>query len=295
MLAVELPIGRAPVSFDTTTTPSTEDAEECVRARRDLARAKDRVPEARQRMGHRRWNVVVNAPGPMERRNSKKTVVNRAYHKMHEILLTCVLPRTTRSLHLCEAPGGFVQCVSEHLANKEWTWMMVTLPAEDIAPSSCLPHDRGSVVLGDVFHGVQHAEDASFDLVTADGAVEMDHARLEESHRPLLVAQCRVAFRCLSAGGTFVVKFFEGLEYDTRRVIAWISNRFEFTSIIKPTSSRPTNSERYLVCRKFIGDASDTDWNDVRTCNTWDRALQTVVTRLANTQSNALGRVTASV
>lgn len=270
-----------------------DDTDECARARNDLARAKDRVPEARQRMGLRRWNSIVNVPGPMERRNKDKKVINRAYHKMHEILLTCVLPRTTRSLHLCEAPGGFVQCVSEHLATREWTWLLATLPVADPAPSSCLPYDRGSVVLCDVFHGVPDAVDASFDLVTADGAVEMDHARLEESHRPLLVAQCRVAFRCLSTGGTFVVKLFEGLEQDTRRVIAWISNKFESTSILKPTSSRPTNSERYLVCRRFLGDVvPDERWKDAHTSRTWDLALQNVVTRLADAQSNALDCVT---
>lgn len=294
MLAVEVPIGRAPVSFDDTNTPpSMEDTEECARARHELTRAKYRVPEARRRMGPRRWNAIVNAPGPMEKRNREKKVVNRAYHKMHEILLTCVLPPTTRSLHLCEAPGGFVQCISEHLATKEWTWVLATLPVADPVPSPCLPHDRGTVVLCDVLNGVPDATDASFDLVTADGAVEMDHARLEESHRPLLVAQCCVAFRCLSKGGTFVVKFFEGLDQDTRRVIAWISNKFECTSIIKPTSSRCTNSERYLVCRRFLGGAAgDECWKNVHTSRTWDSALQDHVTRLAISQSNALDHVT---
>lgn len=295
MLAVEVPIGRAPLSFQRGAVP--EDTQECVRARRELARAKMRVPDARERMGPRRWNAIVNAPGPMEARNKGKSVINRAYHKMHEMALTCALPRTTRSLHLCEAPGGFVQCVADHLAADDtWTWTLVTLPVEDPKPSSNLPHDRGQVVLCDVMmsNDIPEATDASFDLVTADGAVEMDHARIEELHRDLLVAQCRIAMRYLSPGGTFVVKFFEGIECETRRVIAWISNRFENTSIIKPTSSRPTNSERYLICRGLLSIAEEGDWNRSSTSVTWDRGLQTALIRMADSQRCALNRLTAS-
>jgi hypothetical protein len=88
------------------------------------------------------------------------------------------------------------------------------------------------------------------DLVTADGAVEMDHGQLEDAHWPLLLAQTEVALRCLGPGGAYVVKFFEGYARDTTQAwIAALTHCFAAVSVIKPTSSRATNSERYLVCR----------------------------------------------
>lgn len=297
MLAVEEHIGRTPVSFDDT-GPDVVDDDAYVLARQRLQKVKESVPFAQRRMGVRRWHALVNVPGPMERMNSGKRLVNRAYHKMHEILLTCALPPTTRSLHLCEAPGGFVQCVSDHMATPEWVWVAVTLQHEQHPTPSqeLLPYDRGSFLMHDILDGPPPVSDvAAFDLVTADGATHVDHGRLEELHRPLLIAQCTAAVCFLSKGGTLVVKFFEGLQRETRRIVAWVSNHFEQTSIIKPTSSRATNSERYLVCRRFLADGAPR--GDPCRCQMsveWDRQLQTVLKNMADVQRIALQQTGAS-
>lgn len=294
MLAVEVPLTRATVS--TRSGPPMVDTDECVRARHALRRLKQRVPEAQRRYGMRRWNALVNTTSPVERRAADRIVVNRAYHKMHEIALSCALPRTRRSAHLCEAPGGFVQCVADVLATPEWEWIAVTLDAEDAPRPSAtlLPYDRGRFVYrdvrGDDVEGCARAV-GRVDLVTADGAVAMDHDDLEAAHAPLLEAEARVALLCLEQGGTLVVKAFECLEPVTRIVVAWISSHFERTCVIKPHSSRPTNSERYLVFRGFLGDGGVARAIDCFTSQAWDADLQRVMASMARTQANALARV----
>ena len=131
------------------------------------------------------------------------------------------------------------------------------------AALGALPLAAGTFVEGDVRDvdaaaaALAAAEPAcaAADLVTADGAVEMDHAHLEREHLPLLVAQVQVALRLLRPGGALVVKFFEGLTVGTAQVLAELTHRFEAVSLIKPTSSRPTNSERYAVARGRLPEA----------------------------------------
>lgn len=295
MLAVEVPLSRAPVS--TGAGPEMVDTDECVRTRDELRALKRRVPRAQAVYGMKRWNALVNTVSPVERRNAGRPVVNRAYHKMHEIVLSCALRNTTRSAHLCEAPGGFVQCVSDTIATPgEWRWVAITLQG-DGAPepsSALLPTASGTFLYRDVRRDACVADIGRVDLVTADGAVRMDHDDIEGSHLPLLEAQSRVALSCLERDGTFVLKAFECLEPATRRTVAWVSSHFERTAIIKPHSSRPTNSERYLVFRGFRGYDGMSRPEDCTTSRSWDQNLQAVVCTMARQQMRALRSVLPS-
>lgn len=313
MLAVEVPLVRASVARGGGGETNV-DSDACVAAHEALAKRKREVPHVVARVGRARWNALVNVSSAIERRTRDRTVVNRAYHKMHELLLSCALPRVTRSVHLCEAPGGFVQCVAHHLArgDGEWRWVAMSLDATPRFAVDQLPMRYGRIVLGDVCDVDACARDCTnamtdcaaeeedknkdeadagiADLVTADGAVEMDHDRLEADHLPLLRAECDVATRLLRLGGTFVVKFFEGLTVDTRRVLAWTSQHFERTSVINPRSSRPTNSERYLVCTQFRGRKQDAMRVNEATfvAPEWDARFQEVLVRMATEQTRRL-------
>ena len=309
MLAVETPLVRPAVGHDPSAPLPPDDARD---ARDELARAKARVPAARAKRGDA-WNMLVNRPGPMEQRNRRVDVLNRAYHKMHEILLSCALPRVARSVHLCEAPGGFVQAVGDHLTKRgdgdeDWQWVATTLDpdahpgAPRVDTTALLPTNHGRFLMCDVRDVDECAravldETGGAELVTADGAAAMDHDALEAAHLPLLEAQARVIVRVCRPGGSAVIKFFEGLEWPTRRCLAWLAHHFEHCSVIKPTSSRPTNSERYWVCtdrRAAQHDAAD-DPTAARVSVEWDVSLRTVLTRMASEQTRALRTALATI
>lgn len=264
MLAVEFPLPRASLGSRSDLPFLSLPERNAVRTR--LASCKARVPDAVARVGRGRWSACSEAVGSRiaTQRLAPPRVASRAYHKLREIALSCALPLETdvsSSLHLCEAPGGFVQCVGDLVSlPEEWRWTGVSLSGHSCPAwwEGVLSSGRGTLVAGDLLREEVQEEvvlaarggEGGVDLVTADGAVEMDHSCLEEAHWPLLLAQTKVALRCLRPGGTYVVKFFEGYERDTTQVwIAALTHCFRAVSVIKPTSSRVTNSERYLVCR----------------------------------------------
>lgn len=123
------------------------------------------------------------------------------------------------------------------------------------------------------------------DLVTADGAAGVDHDNIEASTFPLVKAQSEVALRCLSEGGTFVLKVFESLEEETLHHLSRLCSRFTDTCVVKPTTSRPTNSERYLV---FLGFKGEEEEEDEDTSSLYVPSLTSTMTHFASIQSDSL-------
>jgi len=306
MLASEVPIPRA--SSRPRGDRDTDEVNGCAPIRARLARVKALVPEVQARIGMKRWNSMVNVASSIEHRNRERRVINRAYHKMHEICMSCVLPNVTSSVHLCEAPGGFVQCVFEQLRDpsKDWTWRAVTLENGIPVDEGRLPRDRGRFLFADVISeetrvveelNAAFAQEGGVDLVTADGAVEMNHDRIEEEHLPLARAQTRIALRCLRPGGIYVLKVFECLHPLTRDFISQLTRHFEFVSLIKPVSSRRTNSERYLVCRGLIVASPSLNIYDEPYVHAaaWTDEYNRIVSNMATDQIQALTRIVESV
>lgn len=285
-----------------------DEVDGCASVRERLAMVKSRVPEIQARIGMKRWNSMVNVASSIEHRNRSRNVINRAYHKMHEISMSCVLPHVTSSVHLCEAPGGFVQCVFEHLRHpsKDWSWRAVTLGNGIPVDETRLPSDCGRFLFADVLSEearVVETLTAAFagtggvDLVTADGAVEMNHERIEEEHLPLAHAQTRIALQCLRPGGVYVLKVFECLHSLTRDFISQLTRHFEFVSLIKPVSSRSTNSERYIVCRGLTVASPSPTIEKERYIHAaaWTEEYNRIVNKMANEQTQALMRIVESV
>lgn len=277
MLSSEIPLVRA--SMEPGARPTVPPSEPSMR----LAEWKRRVPAAREALGPKAWNGLVNAT-PIATRGPS-TTASRAYHKLKEIFLSCALPPPARSLHLCEAPGGFVQATAEFAA-PGWEWCGVSCAEGPEPATSLLPMHAGRFVVADVFDLASPVSDAC--LVTCDGAhVLSEHEHLEKEHFPLLVAQTNVGLSALRPEGCFVCKFFEGARPETMHWIAWLTNAFEEVSLIKPTSSRPTNSERYIVARGFKG-TPDYSVDDAGTSREWLSELRHTLSIFDNAQASAL-------
>lgn len=297
MLAVEWPLVRA--TFSDGEDDKRPTASEAIRR---LETTKQRVPELRQKVGSARWNALVNAYGA-ESKTGPGPVASRAYYKMREMMLTCGLPTPSFSVHLCECPGGFIQFVGDRVREDEadqgaalpWQWVGLSRPEPPEPATRMLPMQRGQFLRVDV-HDCDEELDAACagrraELVTADGAFDADHASLEQDHLPLLLAQTRAALRCLAPDGTFVVKFFEGGLPATQQWIGWLTNRFRQVALIKLNSSRPTNSERYLVARGFDGGAALCPPAALRLAPAWQAELQALIDRMADEQRKSLESV----
>lgn len=254
------------------------------------------VPRMMEVMGRAKWSSAVNCHRSYVHGTPPPILASRAYHKLREIFFACAIPAPSRSAHLCEAPGGFVQATAEVVREEgveDWTWVAVSLPESSTAPKMgtvLLPMKCGTCLQSDLLQGkVPEIPDESFDLVTADGAGPMNHDDLEREHLPLLWSQTETAVRILKPGGTLVIKFFEGSLPETRLWMAWVTLHFGYVSVIKPTSSRPTNSERYMVARHFTPPSDPLPpHEECRTSEEWDLHARTQLLEFHDAQIRAL-------
>jgi len=282
MLAVENPLIRAPVHETTTSNnrkPSIYDKYE---------KTKQNVGVYKSKINDYQWRKLTEAQIP----NPKKRVCSKAYFKLSEIIQTCALPEPETSFHICEAPGGFIQSTCDEFPNlKKWIGISLNDGIQfrtellDLEKGELLkPIENGNILL----ECVRESFILKVDLVTGDGAcMDENHDNLEEVNYNLLLAQTDIALRCLNFGGNFVCKFFEGMNTNTRVLIAILTNCFENVSIIKPNSSKCTNSERYLVCRGFetYKDVINTKWFVYAG---WLDELQEVIDEYATEQIKSL-------
>ncbi|KAG0258806.1 FtsJ methyltransferase domain-containing protein 2 [Mortierella polycephala] len=183
---------------------------------------------------------------------------------------------TFRFADLCSGPGGF----SEYLLWRKHTWgerargWAMTLRGEldfqldrfhkDAAVQEALKVFYGQDATGnilkqeniDAFVEMLERETAGLGvgLVSADGGVSVDgdEAVQETLLQRLILCQILTMFMVLQKGGDFVVKIFDIFTPVTAGLVWILSRHFEKICVMKPLTSRPMNSERYVVCRHLL-------------------------------------------
>lgn len=230
----------------------------------DLERAKQRVGDFRVRHGDDAWKAraaQVDRKGPHFLAGEDKPV-SRAYFKLAEILQTCPLSKFARTLHLCDAPGGFAQLVTRNPAVTEVIVTSRRCHGAPLFAASVLRDPKvtelqllegGDILIPAVRMQIA-AEAHRCSFITADGAVDNDRQpEMTESVTAVLIAcEISVALRCQVEGGDFILKTFGNSCAVTRECIALLAQCYETVSIIKPFTSRSTNDERYIVCENFV-------------------------------------------
>ncbi|KAG9389787.1 FtsJ-like methyltransferase [Carpediemonas membranifera] len=94
----------------------------------------------------------------------------------------------------------------------------------------------------------------SVDMLTCDGGDDVSHNynMQEIESKRLVLCQAIVALTIVRKGGHFVLKIFDSFSPFTVSVLYILYTQFETFTIIKPYSSRPANSERYVVCQNRV-------------------------------------------
>jgi 23S rRNA (uridine2552-2'-O)-methyltransferase len=175
---------------------------------------------------------------------------SRAVYKLEEIQRTDRLLRPGMTVvDLGAAPGGWSQLASRVLQGKG------RIVAVDILPMDAIP---GVDVLEGDFTASEVVEQLldllaqrKVDLVMSDmapnmtGIAEVDHSR--SMH--LVELTLDFAERTLAPGGDFLVKVFQGRDYQS--CVATLRERFETVKVRKPKASRQRSTELYLLARNF--------------------------------------------
>lgn len=203
---------------------------------------------------------------------------SRSFFKMWEILddfkqdiRAHELP-SMRVAFLAEGPGGFVEAF--HLYRKthapdarDSTHGMTLLSNDRNIPSWKLPtavlHEtqlcRGADGTGNLYNIenidalVDSAGAGACHLVTADGGFDFsnDFNNQEELSQRLIAAEILAALRLQSPGGCFVLKVYDVMNEVTLVLLRVLRRCYDRLYVVKPLTSRPANSEKYVVCAGF--------------------------------------------
>jgi len=109
--------------------------------------------------------------------------------------------------------------------------------------------------LDNIIHFSKLFDNKKAHLVTADGGFDFsgDYTNQELSIQRLIFSEIVTALSILKRDGHFVIKIFDIFYKSTIDIIYILSLYFREICIVKPNTSRPANSEKYLVCKYFKG------------------------------------------
>lgn len=202
-----------------------------------------------------------------------RSPISRSYFKlweiMHDLNLMSDCQRPLRAAFLADAPGGFVEAFVDYRNVKcpgatDAIFGISLKATHRIIPQWKLSSDFCNVNNVNVLFGANGTGDLcdlsvlddfcdcvqTCDFITADGGFDFssDFNGQEEMSTRLIMCEIYAALRLLSHGGTFVLKIFDIHNTTTVNLLFALSLFFESMSFVKPLSSRPANSEKYIVC-----------------------------------------------
>jgi len=207
--------------------------------------------------------------------------LSRSYFKLIEILKIVDfmkdLPKEIqflRSAHIAEGPGGFMQAFIDVVENNKRRIKKmdaITLRSD----KQCIPGWKkashflkkyssiinityGKDGTGDIYkvinqeHFIEEVRN-KVHLFTADGGFDfsIDYSQQEKHIFKLLASSFLIAFQVLAINGLCVIKLFDTYSESTQSLISLCGSCFKEYSLYKPATSRPCNSERYFIGKKF--------------------------------------------
>ena len=118
------------------------------------------------------------------------------------------------------------------------------------------------------------------DIITADGGFDfsIDFNNQEKLSHKLIYCEIITALTIQNIGGSFICKFFDLYTELSISLIYLLSCFYKEVYINKPLTSRPANSEKYIICKGFIGIKENylkslqeliEDWNTID-INNWN-------------------------
>lgn len=217
-----------------------------------------------------KWEYYRSLLNKYETIPKHKGKMNRAYFKLQEMMIDDEnkFKKLKTVATLAEGPGGFIQYITDNYPDAQVYGITLRYESEQKAQNRHMKefaNKNVKIIYGDpdnpLHDGNLYNPDVvkSFaeqvgkvDLVTADGGFEASNENDKEiEHLKLFLSETLTAFRVLKKGGSFILKIYDIFTRPTIELLFLLSNTFKTVSLKKPVSSRPANSERYVVCHGF--------------------------------------------
>jgi 23S rRNA U2552 (ribose-2'-O)-methylase RlmE/FtsJ len=194
----------------------------------------------------------------------KKSVVSRSYFKLYEFLYFEELINKDKlhCMFLCEAPGGFIEAMQDMRRKNNLGIEYLTLTKKDSIIFFNNYVNKDSIIYGDItsINTIEYTINITLnkfplgiDLVTADGGFDVKkYINQEIIVCKLLMSEIIIGLSIQKEGGMFIIKFFDMFTHNSIILYLILCSFYKKVKIIKPETSRNSNSERYLVCKEFI-------------------------------------------
>lgn len=223
----------------------------------------------------RKMTNVYEDPGFYEK-NLKNKVISRAFYKLWEIMeiidIKVYSDSEYESLHLCDAPGGFTQATVYSTGNKLRAYNTISLKENvyevPVYNRRILKEVSSKIKIANVGKNnditdiqtaigiIKKFRNSNIKFITADGGIMENSSQgfndKEVTHLDLISWEIFISLNVLEEDGVFVIKFFDIFTDETKKIIYFLSKIFAKTRITKPSTSRPTNSEKYILCEGFL-------------------------------------------
>lgn len=180
-----------------------------------------------------------------------------------------------RAVDLCAAPGSWSQVLSDKLVASQpkssldddsTTTKIVAVDLQPMAPIAGVLCIQGDITSYETAQAIlepfgcnEGTKDGNrAELVICDGAPDVTglHDLDEYLQAQLLMSAVKITTHVLVDGGTFVAKIFRGRH--ASQLYAQLRLLFDRVSIAKPTSSRNSSLESFVVCQQFnMNNATD--------------------------------------
>lgn len=221
---------------------------------------------------------------------SQHIPISRSYFKMWEIFYNFDLFKNFNMhtehtfAHLAEGPGGFMEAtynfkskITKKKSINDIFYGITLKPTNEYIPdfnkikkifngNNNIKIEYGNLyIYDDVKNYISKFSNEKSILVTADGGFDYssNFNGQEINSCQIIYSECIVALNILKKGGSFVCKVFDLFSYTMIQILYIVSSCFEEVYIYKPETSRPANSEKYLVCMYYKDNLSSESKNNL--------------------------------
>lgn len=224
---------------------------------KDLFKAKNKIED----LGDY-WYKLRDQLFPNMKSGSRNTkngrVSNRAGLKLEEILISqnVKLEPHFSFVDLCGAPGSFIQLLISRGASRGTAISIDSGPNfySELYGLRNLNLLTGDVCDKSIFNDLFARAGSNNFLVTADGGFDLPPNLInfqELLSAKLILAELTLASKLLKNDGVLILKLFSTSSDISASIIYILASLFDSVKIVKPPTSRITNSERYALCEGY--------------------------------------------
>lgn len=201
--------------------------------------------------------------------------ISRSFFKLYEILDVLSFSdlyknKKLNSLHLAEAPGGFIEAL-HYFSSKKNININESVGLSLHATGNSVPSWNKNYIKSynnvHIEKGINNCDLTSsenflylikkykhkFELITADGGFDFsgDFNNQETLSQPLILAEVLFALYFQKKNGCFVLKIFDCFTRLSVELIYILCSMYDKVYVYKPHTSRLANSEKYIVCKFY--------------------------------------------